>query len=83
LEARKVTDELTRPENYAELLRRRQLTGRILANPCWFCIHGTGFKEAAACRNFINRTFKNCVNDGMAPKFELNDAGRAELEKVA
>jgi hypothetical protein len=76
-------NDLTRPENYAELLRRRQLTGKILANPCWYCVHGTGFKDAAACREFLNRTFKNCVDDAMQPKFELNEEGQAELERAA
>jgi hypothetical protein len=75
--------DLTRPENYAELLRRRQLTGRILASPCFFCAHGVGFEYAAQCREFLNRTFKHCVEDGMQPKFELNEDGKLELEKVA
>jgi hypothetical protein len=78
-----MSDTLTRPENYAELLRRRQLTGRILASPCFFCVSGIGFEHAAQCREFLNRKFKNCVEDGMQPKFALNEDGKAELERVS
>jgi hypothetical protein len=78
-----MSDTLTRPEQYAEHGHRWKRSARIRAMPCFWCVHGTGFHDAAKCREFLDRTYKQCAEDGMQPKFELNEEGQAELEKTA
>jgi hypothetical protein len=75
--------ELTRPENYAELKRKWQTSATVRAAPCFYCVHGVGFKDNSKCREFLERTYKQCADDGMQPKFELNEDGKMELEKAA